>query len=122
MLPAACPQIYGMQFDLGPTTVGQSSVSWRWLSSVLTSIAIDAVGVAPISVSVSILVAAVKGRRALDNELERRAQMPGLAQVKAGEVVFKAERADDFVAWLQRQLLWYALSRTGAICKLVLGF
>jgi hypothetical protein len=30
-----------------------------------------------------------------------------LVQVRAGEVVFKASRADDFVAWLQRQLMWY---------------
>jgi hypothetical protein len=102
-------QIYGMQFDLGPTPAGQSSVSWRWLSSVLTSIAIDSICIAPISISVTIVLSAVRGRHALDEELERRAQLPSLVHVKAGEIVFKASRADEFVAWLQRQLMWYAV-------------
>jgi hypothetical protein len=104
-------QIYGMQFDLGPTPAGESSVSWRWLSSVFTSIAVDAFGIGPLSVTVSIVLAAVRGRHALDDELERRALTPGMAHVRAGEIVFSASRADEFVAWLRRQLMWYATQK-----------
>ncbi len=106
------PQIYGMQFDLGPTPAGQRSVSWRWLSSVLTSIAIDTFGIAPLSATISIVLAAVLGRHALDDELERRSLRPGMAHVRAGEIVFSASRADEFVAWLRRQLMWYGHAET----------
>lgn len=100
-----------MQFDrssLPASSSSSSSVSSRWLGAVFLSLALDCFVSAPVAVCVGILVAAVAGRRALDEELERRASFVGLAHVRAGEVVFAAARADEFVAWLQRTLLWYA--------------
>jgi hypothetical protein len=117
-------QIYGMQFDLakGSTASAASpstSVSSRWLGAVFFSLFVDWFVSAPAGVSVGILIAAVSGRRALDEELERRARMTGLAHVNAGEVEFAAERADEFVAWLQRTLMWYG---SGFGLNLTLGF
>ncbi len=117
-----------MQFDLAPasTTAASTasplpsvSVSSRWLGAVFFSLFVDWFVSAPVAVSVGILIAAVSGRRALDEELERRASMTGLAHVNVGEVEFAAERADEFVAWLQRTLMWYG---SGFGLNLTLGF
>jgi hypothetical protein len=66
----------------------------------------------PISVAVNVFVTSIKGRRLLDEELQRVRELGYLAQVEDemafGRNLEDASTRDDFIAWLMVRLLIFS--------------
>jgi hypothetical protein len=123
--------VYGMQFDLMPSaqttsttsTLGSVTtsttqvvrpasvrrdmpVSLQWLLSVFSSLAVDVVISAPVAIIFGVLVATMRARYALGEEILRRSMLAINLQVKWEDIVFSEERMDEFASWIHHDLTW----------------